>query len=301
MAKKIGLGRGLDALIQEKKIITPDAPPPNSEGITKIAVGKITPNPKQPRRTFRDEALQELVASIKEHGILQPLLIRRKEQHFELIAGERRLRSAKEAGLTDVPVIVLDLNDQEALEVALIENLQRDDLNIIETADGYRELADQFNLTQQEIARRVGKARASVANMLRLLDLPVAIRTMLEKGQLSAGHGKVLLGVEIDLEKELLATRVIRENLSVRALEAIVERMKNPPKKPRAEKPDLPADYVRNLSDKLHQHFGTGVQVHSAKTLTNGKKVKGSIAIDYYNNEDLTRVLELLGISPDGL
>lgn len=301
MAKKIGLGRGLDALIQEKKIAVPNASAPDSTGITKIAVGRIKANPMQPRRIFRDEALNELIASIKEHGILQPLLVRQKEKHFELIAGERRLRAAKAANLPEVPIILLDIGDQEALEIALIENLQRADLNLMEEAEGYRELADKFGLKQDEIAKRVGKARASVANTLRLLTLPVGIRKMLEGGQLSAGHGKVLLGVEIDQEKELLAQRILREGLSVRALEKIIERLTKPTKKPRAEKSDLPIDYVRHLSEKLHQHFGTAVHINSTKTLSNGKKVKGSIQIDYYNNEDLTRVLEILGISSDDL
>lgn len=303
MAKKIGLGRGLDALIQEKKVTAPvmDAPAPDTTGITKIAVGRIQVNPMQPRRIFRDEQLNELIASVKEHGILQPLLVRKKEQHFELIAGERRLRAAKAANLPEVPVILLDIGDQEALEIALIENLQRDDLNLMEEAEGYRELADKFNLTQDEIAKRVGKARASVTNIIRLLDLPASIRKMLEGGQISAGHGKVLLGVEIDAEKELLAQRIVRESLSVRALEKIVEKLKKPVKKARAEKTDLPIDYVRHLSEKLHQHFGTAVHINSTRTLANGKKLKGSIQIDYYNNEDLTRVLEILGISSDDL
>jgi len=303
MAKKVGLGRGLDALIKEKKVTAPvmDAPAPDNAGITKISVGRIKVNPMQPRRVFREQALNELIASIKEHGILQPLLVRQKEKHFELIAGERRLRAAKAANLSEVPVILLDIGDQEALEIALIENLQRDDLNIMEEAEGYKELADKFKLTQDEIAKRVGKARASVANMLRLLALPAGIKKMLEGGQLSAGHGKVLLGVDIDAEKELLAQRILREGLSVRALEKIIEQMNKPKKKPRAEKTDLPIDYVRHLSEKLHQHFGTAVHINSTKTLSNGKKVKGSIQIDYYNNEDLTRVLEILGIGSDDL
>lgn len=303
MAKKVGLGRGLDALIQEKKVAPPaaEAPPPDSSGITRVPLKKIKANPLQPRRTFRDEALNELIASVREHGILQPLLVRQKPKHFELIAGERRLRAATAAELKEAPVIVLDISDQEALEIALIENLQRDDLNLMEEAEGYRELAEKFDLTQNEIAKRVGKARASVANILRLLELPTSVRKLLEGGQLSAGHGKVLLGVEIDAEKELLAQRAVRENLSVRALEKVVEKMKKPAKKPRAEKSDLPIDYVRNLSEKLHQHFGTAVKVNSTKTLANGKKLKGSIEIDYYNNDDLTRVLELLGIGADDL
>ncbi len=304
MAKqKIGLGRGLDALIQEKKVTAPvpDAPAPDSQGITRLSIRKLRANPNQPRRTFGEQALKELTASIQEHGILQPLLVRPKGNLYEVIAGERRLRGAMAADLPDVPVIILEIGDQDALEIALIENLQRDDLNLMEEAEGYRELAEKFNLTQEKIAQRVGKARATVANMLRLLDLPAGIRKLLEGGQISAGHGKVLLGVEIDAEKELLATRIIRENLSVRALEKIVLKMKAPPKKPRAQKSDLPPDYVRHLSETLHRHFGTAVKVNSAKTLANGKKVKGSIEIDYYNNDDLTRVLEILGIGSDDL
>ncbi len=303
MAKKVGLGRGLDALIQEKKVTAPaaDAPAPDHSGITKISAKKIKANPLQPRRSFRDKALSELIASVKEHGILQPLLVRQKGNHFELIAGERRLRAAAAADLAEVPVIILDIGDQEALEIALIENLQRDDLNLMEEAEGYKELADKFGLKQDEIATRVGKARATVANTLRLLDLPTGVKKMLEGGQLSAGHGKVLLSVEIDAEKELLATRVVREGLSVRALEKIVEKLKKPARKPRAQKTDLPADYIRHLSEKLHQHFGTAVHINSTRTLANGKKIKGSIQIDYYNNDDLTRVLDIVGIGPDDL
>jgi len=298
MAKKVGLGRGLDALIQEKKVTAPE---PDKNGITKLSIKKVKANPGQPRRTFRDEQLKELTASVKEHGILQPLLVRAKGKQFQVIAGERRLRAATAADLPEVPVIILDIGDQEALEIALIENLQRDDLNLMEEAEGYKELAVKFNLTQEKIAKRVGKARTTVANMLRLLDLPDSIKKLLQNGHLSAGHGKVLLGVEMDQEKELLATRILREHLSVRTLEKIVERMKTPPKKKRAQKSDLPLDYVHHLSDKLHQHFGTAVKIHSTKTLANGKKVKGSIEIDYYNNEDLTRVLQILGIGSDDL
>jgi len=302
MAKKIGLGRGLDALIQEKKVTAvPDTSAPNGDSITKIATGRIKASPLQPRHTFGEEALKELTASVKEHGILQPLLVRQKEQHFELIAGERRLRAAAVANLPEVPVIVLDVGDKESLEFALIENLQRDDLNIMEEAEGYRELAEKFDLKQDEIARRVGKARATVANTLRLLDLPNSVKKLIEDGPLSAGHGKVLLSVEIDAEKELLAQRVVRESLSVRALEKIVEKLNKPGRKPRAQKADLPLDYIRHLSEKLHQHFGTAVHVNSTKTLANGKKVKGSIQIDYYNNDDLTRVLEILGINAEEL
>ena len=303
MAKRQALGKGIGALIKEVPKAAPptEAPPPDKEGITKLPIKKVKANPGQPRRVFEDTTLKELTASVKEHGILQPLLVRPRGKQFQVIAGERRLRAATAANLPNVPVIILDINDQEALEIALIENLQRDDLNLIEEAEGYKELAEKFNLTQEKIAKRVGKARASVANMLRLLELPTSIKKLLENGRISAGHGKVLLGIEIDAEREFLSARVIRENLSVRALEKIVEKIKTPPKKPRTQKSDLPLDYIRHLSEKLHQHFGTAVKVQSTKTLANGKKLKGSIEIDYYNNEDLTRVLEILGISSNDL
>ena len=303
MAKRQALGKGIGALIKEvpKAAPPPEAPVPDKEGITRLPLSRVRANPGQPRRTFDDDALKELTASVKEHGVLQPLLVRPKDGMFEVIAGERRLRASTAAGLIDVPVIILDIDDQQALEIALIENLQRDDLNLIETAEGYKELIDKFGLTQDKVAKRVGKARASVANLLRLLDLPSSVKKMLQAGQISAGHGKVLLGVKIDAEKELLAERVIRESLSVRALEQIVEKMKAAPKKKRAQKSDLPIDYVRHLSEKLHQHFGTAVKINSTKTLANGKKVKGSIEIDYYSNDDLTRVLEILGIGSDEL
>lgn len=303
MAKRQALGKGIGALIKEvpKAAPPPEAPAPDREGITKLPIQKIKANPDQPRRTFDEIALQELTASVQEHGVLQPLLVRPKGRTYQVIAGERRLRAATGADLTDVPVIILDIDDQQALEIALIENLQRDDLNLIETAEGYQELASTFSLTQEQIAKRVGKARASVANLLRLLDLPQPIKKLLQDGRISAGHGKVLLGVDNDIDKELLAARIVRETLSVRALEKIVEKMKAPPKKPRTEKTDLPSDYIRHLSEKLHQHLGTGVRVNSTRTLANGKKKKGSIEIDYYNNDDLTRVLEILGITSDDL
>lgn len=298
MAKKIGLGRGLDALIQDKKISPNTGSAQADSGVSMVKISRITTNPLQPRQNFCDDALQELTDSVKEHGVLQPLLARKKANRIVLIAGERRLRAAKLAELADVPVMFLDVSDQDALEIALLENLQREDLNLMEEAAGYSELANQFKLTQEQIAERVGKARASVANILRLLDLPTSVQALLQSGELSAGHGKVLLRVEVDLEKELLATRCVKEHLSVRALEKIVEKLTLPPKKARAQKNDLPGDYVRQLSDKLHKHFGTAVKINSSKTLANGKKVKGSIEIDYHSTNDLSRMLELFGLDP---
>jgi ParB family chromosome partitioning protein len=303
-AKHIGLGRGLGALIRDS---APETTPPDG-GTTRLPILHIRKSPWQPRRTFAPEALDELVRSIKERGVLQPLLVRRLPgdegksdgvQEYELIAGERRLRAAELAKVAEVPAIVMDATDAEALELALIENLQREDLNIVEEAEGYAMLLDKFSLTQEEVAQRVGKARASVANCLRLLSLPDNIKRLLSEGALSPGHAKVLLGLEIPAEQELLAQRCIREGLAVRALERLVARLKRPPKKRRAERSDIPAEHVKYLANRLQQHLGTSVRVQPCRTLSNGKKAKGSLEIDFFSSDELDRLLILLGLSED--
>lgn len=292
MAKHGGLGRGLGALIKD----TPIADETADGGVQRVPAGDVQKSPYQPRRVFREDELSELIRSVKERGVLQPLLVRRAESGYELIAGERRLRAAREAGLETVPVIVLDVPDREALELALIENLQREDLNIIEEADGYRALMDQFDLTQEQVAEKVGKARATVANALRLLDLPDSVKAALSAGQVSPGHGKVLLQVAIPKEQEVLALRVIQENLSVRALEQLVQRLTRPPRKKRASRQDVPEDHVRDLTDQLHRLLGTSVRIQSSRTLANGKKAKGAIEIDFHSSDELDRLLALLGL-----
>lgn len=301
MALKRGLGRGLDALLKD----VPDALAPpepvasedQSQNVVNIPVDSIRANPSQPRRVFAQEALQEMVQSIKTHGVLQPLLLRRVGEGYELVTGERRLRAARQAGLESVPAIVKDVSDQDALALALIENLQREDLNAIEQAEGYQRLASQFGLSHDEIAGRVGKARASVTNILRLLELPDEIKQMVIDGILSAGHAKVLLGIPIQEEKCLLARRVKKDGWSVRDLERAVARLGRVSRKPRAARADIPADHLQYLLDKLHGHFGTGVRIVPSKTLANGKKSKGMIEIDFYSNDDLNRILDVLGIT----
>ena len=303
-AKHIGLGRGLGALIKD----TPPAAAPVESGavaaepagerVLRVAVERIHQSRWQPRQRFAADAIEELAQSIREKGVLQPLTVRRTGETFELIAGERRWRAAQAAGLKDVPVLVMEATDQQALEMALVENLQREDLNVMEEAEGYRLLAEQFTLTQEQIAARVGKARATVANALRLLELAEPVRRMVAANQLSPGHAKVLLGLEIPHEQELLAGRVLDEGLSVRTLERIVNRLRRGPRKPRAEKADLPADYLRDLTDRLHRHFGTSVRVTPCRTLTNGRKVKGTVELDFHGNEELDRLLILFGL-PD--
>ena len=298
--KRKALGRGIDALIKDgttgKKM--PQAKAPEA-GAQRVAVSKIVASPWQPRSNFESEALSELVESIKVHGVLQPLLVRAVGKKFELIAGERRLRAARAALLKQIPVVVVEATDEKALEMALIENLQREDLNPIEEAEGYALLQKKFNLTQENVAKQVGKARASVANALRLLELSDSIRKYVAEGLLSVGHAKVLLSVEGDKEKDLLAKRAIKEGMSVRTLEKIVKRLGLPPKKPRAEKADLPSDYLHTLSDELHQYFGTGVRINPSKTLTNGRKVKGSLEIDFHDNDELDRLLTIVGYSSE--
>lgn len=300
---KRGLGRGLNALIR--------TPPPGGaadvetavpavlpRGIVQVPVTRLAPSPWQPRRTFAPEALEELAASVKERGVLQPLLVRRVGEGYELIAGERRWRAATQAGLTDVPAIVMNAADKDALELAVIENVQREDLNVIEEAEAYRALAERFSLTQEEIAARTGKARASVANTLRLLGLAPPVRQLLAEGRLSAGHAKVLLGVADEEAQRMLALRVIRDGLSVRDLERVIARpSKTRPIAGRASAgaAGLPETHVETLTDRLQRRFGTRVRIVSAPA-SSGSPGKGRIEVEFFSHEDLDRILGLMGL-----
>ncbi len=297
MAAKKGLGRGLGALIKDE--VPVDTPIERESGVKKVSIETIVRNKRQPRHHFDESALADLTASVKMHGVLQPLLVRPLGEGYELIAGERRLRASGAAGLAKVPVVIVNATDGDSLELALIENLQRENLNVIEEAEGYRELAVDFNLTQDEIAERVGKARASIANALRLLALPEEVKAMLSDSRLSKGHAKALLSLEIEKEQTLIARRAVEEGLSVRNLEKLIKRIKGVKRKPRVAKPDLPPNHVSYLSDQLHAHFGTSIRVNPCKTYANGKKGKGSIEIDFFSNEDLDRILDVLGLSGD--
>jgi ParB family chromosome partitioning protein len=291
------LGRGLGALISDS---TPEeAGEEATRGIEQIKVARIHKSSQQPRRRFDQEALAELTASIREHGVLQPLLVRAMDEGYELIAGERRLRAATDAGLEQVPAIVMEASDSDAMELALIENLQREDLNAIEEAEGYRVLAERFDMTQEQIAARVGKARASVANALRLLALPEEVKRMIADDMISAGHAKLLSGLSDDQAQVALARRTIDEGLSVRNLEKLIKRFQEAPRKPRASRADFPASHVAHISDRLHTHFGTSVRLSPCRTYANGKKGKGTIEIDFYSNEELDRLLGILGVEID--
>ncbi len=297
MAKR-RLGRGLGALIH-------DEPPPEGEeavaagDVMRVPRDRIRPCPWQPRKSFEPDSLEELVQSVRAHGVLQPLLVREREDHLELIAGERRLRAAELAGLDEVPVIPMEVPDQEALELALVENLQREDLNAVEEAEGYRALMETFELTQEQAAERVGKGRATVANALRLLALPDPVKQRLAEGGLSPGHAKVLLSLEIPEEQTALAEQVVRDRWSVRDLEKQVKARTRPPRKPRAEREDIPPEHLRDLSERLYQRLGTSVRVVSSKTLANGKKARGRVEIDFYSPDDLDRLVEILGLGDD--
>lgn len=305
MAAKRGLGRGLGALISDqpsvkttqKKVLTPAT---SRLGAQEIPLNSIRRNPWQPRRVFNEEALTELADSIREMGIIQPLLVRPLDDGaYELIAGERRMTAAQRAGLIDVPVIIREITDQESAEIALVENLQREDLNPIEEAEGYQRLTADFKLTQEEIAQRCGKARTSVSNSMRLLQLSDPLRQMISNQQLSAGHAKVLLGVEDESLREKMAKRIAREGLSVRAIEKLAAKAKAEPKKPAERKSDLSPALAEDIATRLQNVLGSKVQLVPAATLPNGKRSKGKIEIDIYTNDDIDKLLQLLGLNDD--
>ena len=307
-----GLGRGLGALIGAMPPTqTPQLPKPApaapaasaefANAIIEVPVAEIQRSPWQPRHEFKEEGLHELAESIKANGIIQPLICRKNsEGRYELIAGERRLRAAIEAQLAKVPVILKDAEDRRAAEMAIIENIQRQDLNVIEEAEGYRTLAESFSLTQQDVADRVGKARASIANALRLLDLPDEVKQLVSSGLLSTGHAKVLLGLADVTEQTILGRKCVTEDMTVRSLEKLIQRRKaTPAADPRKGTPDLPESYLRDLTDRMHRHFGTAVRLTPGVTHANGKHTKGMLEIDFYDNDDLDRLLDIFGIKVD--
>jgi ParB family chromosome partitioning protein len=284
MSRK-ALGRGLEALIPEAP---PERAPQRREGVGEAAIDAIRPNPFQPRTVFDPEALQELAGSIRENGLIQPLVVRETaEGSFELIAGERRFLAAQQAGLTRVPVVVRQASRREMLEVALIENLQREDLNPVEEAEAYQRLATEFGLTQEEIAKRVGKSRTAVTNALRLLSLEQAFRDLLSQGRLSAGHARALLAVPPGESRKRLAKDIVDQGLSVRQAEARVNGAGPKAAKPTAKRRSHPA--LEAWEGRLRDHFGTQVRIA-------GGLAKGRVEIHYFSGEDLERILELAGV-----
>jgi ParB family chromosome partitioning protein len=287
---KSGLGRGLGALIGTNPLAAPQPIAEKGETVQSVTLAQVAPSPFQPRKHFSENQLTELVESIKEVGIIQPLIVRKVADKFELIAGERRWRAAQRAGLTEVPVIVRSASDREVLELALVENLQRADLNPLEEAEAYALLLNQFKLTQEEVAGRVGKSRAAVANALRLLSLPTEIRAYLENEQLSVGHAKVLLSLNRKDEQLLAAERIIKDNLTVRQAEKLIASLSTKkPSKSSGKKSKLQGADWADLEKRLQQAVGTRVRlVGTAST--------GKIELQYFSEDDLERLLNLLGL-----
>ena len=278
------LGRGLDALIPSLDIDDHDK-------VSEIEVQQIRPNPYQPRKVFNESHLSDLMSSIKEHGVIQPIIVRKSLKGYEIVAGERRWRASKGLELKTIPAVIKEFTDQQVMEIALIENLQREDLNSIEIASAYEKLMRTFQLTQEELAVRVGKSRPHVANILRLLHLPKSIQQNLMDGQLSMGHARALIAIE-SIEKQIeLAKRTIEESWSVRTLEEKIQQEKdNVSRETIKKKVETPRKKIFiQLEEQLRETFKTSVKIKQ------GKK-KGRIEIEYFDQSDLQRILELMGV-----
>ena len=312
---KPALGRGLGALLGGTPIIanpSPAAtssvsaslapapvPPPTfdpRDRVQRVKLDRVRPCPLQPRKDFSEEALRELADSIKEQGIVQPLIVRERNGFFELIAGERRWRASQLVGLAEVPIIVREADDRAVLEMALIENLQRENLNPIEEAQGYAQLVAQFNLTQEDVATKVGKSRVVVANTLRLLKLSPTIQGYIREGRLAVGHAKVILGLATEQHQKLAAERVIKEALNVRQTEGLVAKLQNRATKGTARTGPalpLPTDaHVADLENRLRERLGTKVQLRYASG-------KGAVEISFFSDPELERILQILGIATE--
>jgi ParB family chromosome partitioning protein len=283
MNQKKVLGRGLGALIPQRG----DIPPiPFREGLAQIPIGQINPNPYQPRKVFNEASIEELARSVREHGIVQPLVVSRTaDSRYRLIAGERRLRAAQRAGLQSVPAVIKELmKDGDALQIALVENIQREDLNPMEEAAAYHQLHNEFGLTQEEISRRVGKERSTIANFLRLLRLPDRVKKLLASGQLSMGHARALLSIDSAKRQELLAERVVRNNLNVRQTEMLAAATSARP----SAKRDKPKDvFTRDAEEKLTRSLRTKVDIDR-------RRRGGVIHIRFASEDDLIRIFDEL-------
>ncbi|ATF16452.1 ParB/RepB/Spo0J family partition protein [Brevibacillus sp. HB1.2] len=276
-----GLGKGLNALITSNLI-------EEGEQVKEVSINEIRPNPYQPRKEFEQSAIEELAQSIKEHGIIQPLIVRKSIKGYELVAGERRLRAAKVAGLKEVPVVVKAYTDQQLMEIALIENLQRENLNPLEEAEAYDKLISHHDYTQEQLAQKIGKSRPHVANMLRLLQLPEKIRKMVSASELSMGHSRALLGVTDKKLQQQLANDVVEKGLSVRQLEELVKQL-NVSRETKKKKPAKNEPVLIEMEERLRSRFGTSVKIKK------GSK-RGKIEIDFYSQEDLERIIDMLNI-----
>lgn len=277
MAK--GLGKGLDAIFKGQEMV-------NGDQVEKIKVREIKPNPFQPRKEFNEEALQELAASIKEHGILQPIIVRKKGMGYEIVVGERRYRASKLALQKEIPAVVRDLNDQQMMELALLENLQREDLTPIEEAEAYQSLMETLSLTQEQLAQRLGKSRPYIANHIRLLSLPEDVKKLITTDVISIGHGRALLGLKRKKLISQVAEKVVAQALNVRQLEALVQSLNTDVS--RETKPTIKKDlFLEEREGHLRDYFGTSVVIKKGKN-------KGKIEIEFFSEEDLERILEIL-------
>ena len=304
--QKKSLGKGLGALIsgaarrfdQPAGTIPPveNAGPTTAQSVVEmVPVERIVSSPMQPRKTFRDEHLDELMESIREHGLIQPLVVRRVHGHLELIAGERRFRASQKLGLTEVPVILREATDRDVLEMALVENLQREDLNPIEEAEAYCRLSQEFNMKQEEIAQRVGKNRATVANSMRLMDLTAESKSLLAQGRISTGHAKAILSLKTPELQNLIAAMIVRQSLTVRQTEKQVQnelegRKTNHTRSKSATTGHKSLDpHLAKIQNLLRDRLATRVEIHHGKE-------KGRIEIEYYGDDDLGRLLDELGV-----
>lgn len=295
MSKKKALGQGLDALLGgDISLAVPEVKTGGDSGVTTLAVSSINPNPDQPRGHFDLEALSELAESIRQQGVIQPILVEnRADGSYMIIAGERRWRASELAGLTEVPVIVRDFTPEQKLEIALVENVQREDLTPLEEARAYRHIMDALNLSQQDVADKVGKKRSTVANSLRLLKLPENMSIAVEAGQMSAGHARALLAVTNPADQELLFSRIVDRSLSVRDAEAMATEMNRGHKgseTPKSSKSPVGADRDPEI-DGLEQQF---IEALGTKVSMKGSMAKGKLEISWFNRDDLDRIYELL-------
>lgn len=290
--KRGGLGKGLDSLIPDKKVNKESTVEKKKEETVKngeqmIKVSMIEPNREQPRRMFEEDSLLELADSIKQFGVLQPILVQKKSDYYEIIAGERRWRAAKLAGIKEVPVIVREFTEQQAVEIALIENIQRENLNPIEEAMAFKRLLEEFSLKQDEVAERVSKSRTAVTNSMRLLKLDQRVQQMIIDDMISTGHARTLLAIEDGEQQYILANKIFDEKLSVRETEKLIKELKNPKKE--KVKPVIENDFIyRDSEEKLKSKMGTKVNVNNK---ANGK---GKIEIEYYSEKEFERIFDLL-------
>lgn len=284
MAKRIG--RGLDALIPTDTLEAFS----NENAIEKIPLNKLVVNPYQPRKKFDEKTIEELAQSIREHGIIQPIIVRKKGTKYEIVVGERRFRAAKIAQINEIPAIVKDMTNEQMMELAILENLQREDLTPIEEAEAYQSLIEKLNFTQEDLANRLGKSRPHITNTLRLLQLPEKIRDLVNDGQLSMGHGRALLGLKNKRKMFEVAEKVIKHSLNVRQLEALIKHYnENVSRETKKVKKDI---FVQATESQLREYFGTNVQIKKNKN-------KGKIEIEFYSDDDLERILEILNIEQE--